>query len=73
VTIAAASLTGPRVRTPGFRPADRAHPAHRLPALLPRRATGRERRGVRRTARRQPRATDPARGPRHRRRVLCRA
>ena len=73
VTIATASLTGPRVRAHGFRPADRAHPAHRLPVLLPRRAAGRERGGVRGAARRQPGAADPARRSRHGRRLLRRA
>ena len=73
VTIASGSLTGPRLRPHRFRPADRAHPAHRLPALLSRRAAGRERGSVRRAARRESRAADPARGPRHGRRVLRRA
>ena len=62
-----------RLRPHRFRPADRAHPAHRLPVLLSRRAAGRERGGVRRAARRESRAADPARGSRHRRRVLRRA
>ena len=63
----------PRLRADRLRPADRALPAHRLPALLPRRAARRERGGVCRPARREPRAADPARRPRHDRRVLRRA
>ncbi len=38
VTVAAGEPDRPRVRAHRLRPADRAHPAHRLPALLPRRA-----------------------------------
>ena len=62
-----------RLRAHRFRPADRAHPAHRLPALLPRRAPGRERGGVRGATGRLAGADDRARGPRHRRRLLRRA
>ena len=62
-----------RLRARRFRPADRSHPACRMPVLLPRRAAGRERGSVRRAARRQPRAIDPARGARHGRRILRRA
>ena len=47
VTVATASLTGPRVRAYGFRLADRPHPARRLSVLLPRRAAGRKRGSVR--------------------------
>ena len=43
VTVAAASLTGLRQQPPGLRPADRRHPAHRLPASLPLRERRRER------------------------------
>ena len=63
----------PRLRARRFRSADRTHPAHRLPALLPGRAAGRERGGVRGAARGEPRTAHPARGPRHGRRVLRRA
>ena len=48
VTVATASLTGLAFAHTRFRLADRAHPARRLPVLLPRRAAGRKRGGVRR-------------------------
>ena len=73
VTIASASLTGLAVRPYGLRPADRAHPAHRLPALLPRRATGRERGSIRRQVGRCIGAAHSARRPRHGCGVLRRA
>ena len=53
------------VHAHGFRPADRRHPPHRLPALLSRRQAGRERGGFRHPHGREPRCADRARGPRH--------
>ena len=43
-----------------FRPADRGHPPHRLPALLEERARGRERGGLCRPAGQEPRGADRA-------------
>ena len=56
-----------------LRPADRPHPAHRLPAPLALRRRGRERGGLRLPARRQPGAADRARRPGHHRRDVRRA
>ena len=63
----------PAQQPPGLRPADRRHPAHRLPALLPLRRSRRERRGLRHPLRRQPGENDPRRGPRNGRRLYRRA
>ena len=60
-------------QSPGLRPADRQHPARRLPALRARRRARRNRRGVRHPHGRQPRPPDHGRGPRDRRRVHRRA
>ena len=51
VTIAAASLTGLAFAHDDFDLPIASHPAHRLPGLLPRRAAGRERGSLRRSAR----------------------
>ena len=74
VTIAAASLTGLPDNQPRFRPADRRHPAHRLPASLPLRARRRERGGVRDAAG-APSSSEliQREGPGHRRRLHRRA
>ena len=45
----------------GFRPADRRHPPHRLPAPLPLRPAGRDRGAVRHPLRREPGKADPGR------------
>ncbi len=73
VTVAAASLTGL-----AFAHSDFDLPIARIlhtdcPLPLPRRASRAKARSVRGAARRQARAADPARGPRHRRRILRRA
>ena len=73
VTIAAASLTGLAGEPHRFRPADRRRGAHRLPAPLSLRARRRERGGIRDPPRRGARRADPARRPRHRRRLHRRA
>ena len=47
VTVACGQPDRPAEQPPRFRPADRRHPAHRLPASLPLRRAGRERGGFR--------------------------
>ena len=72
-TLAAASAHRHAPRPSGLRPAAPGLPARRLPALLPLRPARGDRGAVRRAARRQPRAPDPARGARHGRRLHRRA
>ena len=74
VTIASASLTGLPLQPRRLRPADRRHPAHRLPALLPLRASrARPRRISRRRLAAELEAMIEQRGAGHDRRLHRRA